>query len=88
MARTARDLGVRYVYFAPLTLPGGGVLLRVLETRYPGLAERYREIYRDGYRPSEGYAAWFYRRAFELSRRYGLKWGGYALRSIGRYLES
>ncbi|OYT50245.1 MAG: radical SAM protein [Desulfurococcales archaeon ex4484_204] len=74
MARVAKDLGADYVFFAPLTLEGREVYLRVLESRYPELVARYEELYR-GRTPLKQYVARFYREVLKHLERYGLRFG-------------
>ena len=77
MAKAAKEHGACYVFFSPLTLPRTcrEEFMRVLERRYPELAERYGEVFRRSGYPTRRYADAFYRRALAACRKHGIRFG-------------
>ena len=75
MVKAAKELNVNYVFFGDLTLYGKGkeIYFKVLERYFPELVEEYEKIYRGAYL-IRSYRNAFYKLAFELCKKYGIKW--------------
>ena len=77
VAKAAKEHGACYVFFSPLTLPGPcwEEYMRVLERRFPELAERCRRVFGRGGHPTKRYVNAFYRRALAACHRHGIRFG-------------
>jgi len=77
MARTARDLGVDYVFFGALTLDEGGkrIFFDILRRHFPEKLAKYQKLYASGNIPKREYTRWLYGRAVSICRKYGVKLG-------------
>ena len=77
MVKTARDIGVDYVFFGNLTLDmeGKKIFFRVLERNFPSLVRKYEKLYGNKNLPIRTYVDSLYRRAYAISRKHGVRIG-------------
>ena len=85
MVKAARDVDASYVFFSPPTLQGGAkhAYIEALRRHFPGLAEKYEDLYRGRWYPPKSYNDKFYRRVKALCKKYGVKIGIKPIKHLG-----
>ena len=79
MFTTFKDIGVKYIFPASITLFGNGsfdsktLMLRAVEKHYPHLIEKYKRFFSESDQMPEYYSAAFKKKMEEISASYGLK---------------
>lgn len=79
MFETFRELDVKYIFPATITLFGEGIsdsktlVLRAVEKHYPPLLEKYQRFFQRGSEMPKYYQEAFYKKTKELCEEYGLK---------------
>jgi len=77
MIKLAKDLGCKYVYFAPLTLQGKGreLFMRFLEIKYPEFLKEYKILYHNRYSPPKWWTKKFYVKITGKLKRRNIRFG-------------